>query len=87
MVALRRAAIVGAGLLAVSAGLLVGTVACSNCYLDPIEGGSYEIVESPERPELVGAIVEIGEDTVEISFTDAEGTDWITSYAITSRNP
>jgi hypothetical protein len=87
MSALRRATIVGAGLLALSAGLLLGTVACTHCYLEPIEGGRYEIVASPERPELVGVIVEIGEDTVEIDFTDTQGNDWAVTYAITSRYP
>lgn len=82
---LARAATVGAGVAALAAGLMVGTSACL-CDIDPIEKGVYEIVESPDRVELVGAIVEIGEDTVEISFTDAEGNDWLIRYAITSRD-
>ncbi|HVH99997.1 MAG TPA: hypothetical protein VM869_14875 [Enhygromyxa sp.] len=83
--ALKRVVLVGAGLAALVAGLLVGTTACM-CDLDPIENGVYEIVASPDRVELVGAIVEVGEDTVEISFTDADGNDWRVRYAITSRD-
>ena len=83
--ALKRVVLVGAGLAALVAGLLVGTTACM-CDLDPIENGVYEIVESPERPELVGAIVELGEHTVAISFTDADDNVWLVRYAITSRD-
>lgn len=82
--ALKRVVLVGAGLASLVVGLLVGTTACF-CDLEQVDGGVYEIVASPDRIELVGAIVEVGEDTVEISFTDAEGNDWVVRYAITSQ--
>ena len=82
---LARAATVGVGVAALAAGLMVGTTACF-CDVDPIQNGIYEIVESADRPQLVGAIVEVGEDTVAISFTDTEGNDWLVRYAITSRD-
>lgn len=87
MKVLKRVVLIGAGLAALVAGLLVGATACSNCELYPVEGGVYEIAESPDRPELVGAIVDIGEETVEIDFTDAQGNDWSVTYAIKSRYP
>lgn len=78
-----RVALIGAGLAALVAGLFVGTTGC--CDVEPIVDATYEIAVSPERPELVGATVEIYDDSVEISFPDADGNTWVVSYAVTSR--
>jgi hypothetical protein len=80
-----RIALIGAGLVSLVAGLFVGTTAC--CEIEPIEDATYEIVESPERPELVGATVEIHDDIIEFSFADADANSWVVRYAITSRHP
>lgn len=84
----RRAASVVLGLAAMGAGLFAGTAACSlNCWrTDSIANGNYEIVDSPERPELVGATLTIADESVEIAFADAEGNDWTVRYAVTSRS-
>ncbi|PRQ08372.1 hypothetical protein [Enhygromyxa salina] len=80
-----RVALVGAGLAAVVAGMFVGTTGC--CDVEPIADASYEIVESPNRPELVGATVEIHDDVVEIFFADVDSDMWIVRYAVASRSP
>jgi hypothetical protein len=80
-----RVALIGAGLAAVVAGLVVGTTGC--CDVEPIADTTYEIVVSPKRPELIGATVEIHDDVVEIFFTDAETNMWVVRYTITSRSP
>jgi hypothetical protein len=80
-----RVAVVAAGLAALVAGLFVGATGC--CDPEPIAGGTYEIVTSEYRPELVGAVVEVGEDVVAISYTDLDGNAWVVSYAITDRSP
>ena len=82
-----RAALVGLGVLAMTAGLAVGSMGCGLCirdcpYLEPVQPGVSEIVASPERPELVGGVVDASEDGVEISFTDAEGNSWVIDYSI-----
>jgi hypothetical protein len=82
-----RAALVGLGLVAMTAGLAVGSMGCGLCirdcpYVEPVQPGVFEIVESPERPELVGGVVDASDDGVEISFMDAEGNPWVISYSI-----
>lgn len=80
-----RAASVGAGIVALAAGLLVGSSACSlDCLrkVNAVDDGTYEIVESEDRPELLGAVVEIRDELVEISFTDVDGNDWVVSYTV-----
>jgi hypothetical protein len=83
-----RAVLVGLGLVAMCAGLALGTVGCHRCVcleVDPIEPGLFEIVESLERPELVGGVVDVSEESVEISFTDAEGNTWVIDYTVIAR--
>lgn len=71
------------------AGILVGVTGvtgvtgCCHCGdRTPIEPGTYEIVENLSRPELVGGLVEITTDRVEVSFTDADGQDWVVDYTV-----
>ena len=78
-----RVAVVAAGLAALVAGLFVG--ATGGRDPEPIASGTYEIVTSEYRPELVRAVVEVGEDVVEISYNDLDGNAWVVSYAITDR--
>lgn len=87
-----RAALVGLGLVAMCAGLALGTVGCHRCVcpeVDPIEPGLFEIIESPDegpdRPELIGGVVDVSEESVEISFTDAEGNTWVIDYTVIGR--
>ncbi|MBZ5713835.1 hypothetical protein [Nannocystis pusilla] len=75
------------GVAALLAGMAVGTSACGPCIHPcpsalPLERGSFTIVESPSRPELVGSLVEITDEKVELRFTDAEGHDWVVDYTI-----
>lgn len=74
------------GVGALCAGLTIGASGCSFlCRCDdpvPIELGTYEIVESLERPELVGGVVEVAADRVDVSFTDAQGQDWTIAYTV-----
>jgi hypothetical protein len=82
-----RAALVGLGLLAMTAGLAVGSMGCGvllcDCpELEPVQPGVFEVVDSPERPELVGAVIDAADDGVQISFTDAEGNSWVIDYSI-----
>jgi hypothetical protein len=79
-----RAALVSLGLVAMSAGLALGSTACfCDCPdLDPVRPGVFEVVESPVRPELVGAIVDATGEIVTVSFTDAEGNSWVIDYSI-----
>lgn len=79
-----RAALVGLGLMAMTAGLALGSAGCGwrcRCPEIELEPGVFEIVESPDRPELVGGMVHAF-SSVEISFTDAEGDSWVIDYSI-----
>jgi hypothetical protein len=82
-----RAAVVGLGLVAMCAGLALGSVGCDRCCpeIEPLQPGVFEIWSSPYRPELVGGLVDVSDEGVEISFTDAEGNAWVIDYAIISR--
>lgn len=80
--------LVGAlGVAALYAGMVVGASGCGLCIRPcpsgpPLEPGMYEIVVSPDRPELVGSLVDIADDRLEIRFADAEGNEWVVDYAI-----
>lgn len=80
-----RAALVVLGLGAMSAGLAVGSSGCLGCEcpeLDPVEPGVFEIVGSPQRPELVGGVVDASGESVVITFVDADDNAWVIDYAI-----
>jgi hypothetical protein len=82
---MKKLALVGLGLVAMSVGLVVGPSGCLLCDcpdLDPVEPGLFQIVGSPDRPELVGGLVEATDEGVEISFEDAQGTAWVITYSI-----
>ncbi len=81
-----RVFVVGASLLALLAGITLGSTGCALCNCRnvevlPIGVGVYEIRESTQ-PELVGGIVEVVDDAVELSITDGEGNDHVISYAV-----
>jgi hypothetical protein len=79
-----RAALVGLGLVAMLAGVALGSSGCCReCpELDPVEPGMFEIVGSPLRPELIGGVVDASDDAVVISFDDADGNAWVVEYSI-----
>jgi hypothetical protein len=82
---MNRAVTVSLGLVAMTAGLALGSLGCSMwCRCPPpetVQSGEYEIVDSPARPELVGAMVHVSDGGVEISFTDDEGNSWVVDYS------
>jgi hypothetical protein len=83
-----RAALVGLGLAAMMVGLALGSSGCHRCECvtpEPTEPGLYEITRSPDRPELVGGMVDATDEGVEISFTDGDGNSWVIDYSITSK--
>lgn len=82
---LARALVLTLGAAALVAGMAVGTLGCGPCIrpcpkATPIELGAYEVLESPDRPELVGALVEFTAARIEISYADAEGHEWVVDY-------
>ena len=82
-----RVMVFALGVAALVAGMAVGTLGCGLCIRPcpsppPLEPGSFTILESPDRPELVGGLVEITDERIEISFADAEGHDWVVDYTI-----
>jgi hypothetical protein len=82
---MKRAVTVLLGLAAMTAGLMLGSLGCGMwCRCPPpetVQSGEYEIVESSERPELVGAMVQVSDGGVEISFTDGQGKSWVIDYS------
>lgn len=85
--AVARLTLVALGVAALLAGMAVGAPGCGPCIRPcpeppPREAGSYVIVESPDRPELVGGSVEITDDRIELRFADADEYDWVVEYAI-----
>jgi hypothetical protein len=73
------------GVVALTAGMLVGNLACHRCECPPVFDpvpGTYQVVESPDRPELLGTFVEIDASTLAISYTDAEGDEWLVQYKL-----
>ena len=84
-----RLLVAGLGGLALIGGLTLGSMGCSICNcnqieadIEPIRLGAYEIVQSPARAELVGGMVEVESQRVEISITNAEGEDWVIDYIV-----
>ncbi|MCA9718279.1 MAG: hypothetical protein H6713_26805 [Myxococcales bacterium] len=80
------------GVLALVAGVLVGASGCGfwcGCpELTPLEPGTFQIVASERRPELVGGLLEASpEEGVEVSYTLEDGSSWVVQYAIDVRVP
>jgi hypothetical protein len=79
-----HALVVVLGVGGLGAGLLVGLSGCGLCMgpcpQTAIEPGTFTVIISDDRPELVGAMVEITHTQVELSFTDAQGHDWVIDY-------
>ncbi len=87
-----RILVAAMGALAVVAGMVVGATGCVGALrcpdVDPIEAGRFEIIESPQRPELVGGMVVADVETgLEISYTLDDGTSWVVDYATDVRDP
>jgi hypothetical protein len=74
------------GVAALFTGMAVGTAGCGLCIppcpSPPSPAGSFTIIDSFVRPELVGGLVEITDERIEIHFADAEGHDWVVEYTI-----
>jgi hypothetical protein len=95
MSAWMRLRAVASGVVMISAGVLVGAaVSATGCGMfrpcpdvEPLRPGSFEIVDGRERPELVGGLLVADDEGVEISYSLAEGGDWVVRYAIESRVP
>lgn len=91
MRALARCARVGAGMLALAAGLVLGSGGCGwRCRCPEIEalvGGVFEIVASPDRPALIGGTVEAVDDTVTVEYVDEDGVEWTVVYDVKSKFP
>ncbi|MDC0674239.1 hypothetical protein [Nannocystis radixulma] len=82
---LARALVFGLGVAALFAGMAVGASGCGICTRPcpgsmPLDRGMYSIIESPDRPELVGGQVEITDDAFVIAFADADGHEWVVDY-------
>ncbi|MEZ4451969.1 MAG: hypothetical protein R3B09_21075 [Nannocystaceae bacterium] len=87
---IERIVVVALGVVALGLGLVVGAPGCILCQcpdVDPFEPGTFEIVESPERPELVGGILAASDDGVEISYSLEDGSEWVVTYAIEAKAP
>lgn len=84
---LARTMVFGLGVAALFAGMAVGASGCGLCIRpcpgqEPLEPGMYSIIDSPDRPELVGSKVEITDDALVIVFTDADEHEWVVDYTI-----
>lgn len=64
----------------------VGVTGCCFCDApEPVELGTYDVQDSPDRTELEGAVVEVAEGQVEIAFTDLDGADWLIVYRVVDK--
>lgn len=79
------------GLASALAGVVVSSSACGfmcRCPdIEPLEPGTFEITASPDRPELVGSLIEATDEGVEIQFEDEGGVSWTVRYGIDVRVP
>jgi hypothetical protein len=89
----RRAGLVLVGTLFVVLGALLGSSGCGALLcqcgsLDPFLPGTFVIVNSPDRAELIGGVVHADEQTgVEISFTRDDGSTWVITYDVADTSP
>lgn len=67
-------------------GASLGATGCCFCgELEPVELGSYEVREAPDRSELESGFVEVGAEQIEIRFTDVDGADWLIVYRVVDK--
>lgn len=78
-----RVSVAGLSLLALVLGLALGSTACCGDPPEPIDivPGTYVIVRSEMRPELLAGLVDVQLDGVIITYT-YEGIDWTIEYMI-----
>jgi len=78
-----------AGAVALLLGMAVGGTGCFQCpEVDPLEPGTFEVIASDGRRELVGAMLVADRRAgIEISYSLRDGSDWVVEYRIAARVP